>query len=74
MIITIINVLLFITYITGVVYWYNALKKDVQHDISVLDEDSIPYDKHILLLVVSFLWPVLVCYSAIKKLKIKVDK
>lgn len=74
MIITIINVLLFITYITGVVYWYNALKKDVQHDINVLDEDSIPYDKHILLLVVSCLWPVLVCYSAIKKLKIKVDR
>lgn len=74
LILMLVQCLLFIIYITGVVYWYSALKKDVQHDINVLDEGGIPYDKYILLLVVSCLWPVLVCYSAIKKLKIKVDK
>lgn len=66
--IMIIQCLAVMLYITGVVYWYYALKADVDKDI-VDVEDRIMHT-HILVLVVSMLWPALVCYNAAKELKV----
>ena len=64
--IMIIQCLAAILYITGVVYWYHALKADIDKD--VIDVEDRLIHTHILVLVVSMLWPALVCYNAAKEL------
>lgn len=65
-IITIVHCLFLMLYITGVVYWYNSLKNDVNADI--FEHQGCTLNMYLLILVVSMLWPVLVCYNAAKEL------
>ena len=70
--IMLIQCLLFIGYVTGVVYWYNNITMDVSVDRIYTDQDSnVSCNKQILVLIVALLWPVLVCYNAIKDLGLK---
>lgn len=74
LILVLIQCLLFVVYITGVFYWYTELKGYVYRDNIYSDSDDCQSSKYMLMLIVALLWPVVACYVAIKKLKIKVDK
>lgn len=70
--IMLIQCLLFIGYVTGVVYWYNNITVDLSMDQFYTDQDNnVGCNKQVLVLLVSLLWPVLVCYNAIKELGLR---